>query len=108
MTDYYCVDGDTSSDRFAGNRLIADYWSLSPGTFWRPGASGDPPDCCSPPGCGKSTIAYPLVSHVNALLGGDEAAICISLDGWHYSRAELDRMPDPVEAHWRRVGSNTP
>ncbi|RSH82850.1 hypothetical protein EHS25_005840 [Saitozyma podzolica] len=60
-----------------------------------------------PPGCGKSTIAYPLVSHVNALLGGDKAAICISLDGWHYSRAELDRMSDPVEAHWRRGAAFT-
>lgn len=69
--------------------------------------SEGPPDCSSPPGCGKSTIAYPLVSRVNALLGGDEAAICISLDGWHYSRAELDRMTDPVEAHWRRVGPDT-
>lgn len=37
--------------------------------------------------------------------GGDEqdVAICVGLDGWHYSRAELDRFDDPVEAHWRRV-----
>jgi len=32
-----------------------------------------------------------------------EVAICVGLDGWHYSRAELDTFPDPSEAHWRRV-----
>jgi hypothetical protein len=34
---------------------------------------------------------------------GDEVAICVGQDGWHYTRAELDAFPDPKLAHWRRV-----
>lgn len=85
-----------------------------------------------PPGSGKSTLAYPLTSHINALLlgrapepsstdldtgltsrpgdsdtpeqpGDEDVAICVGLDGWHYSRKELDGFDDPIEAHWRRV-----
>lgn len=37
----------------------------------------------------------------------DEVAICVGLDGWHYSRAELDRFPDPELAHWRRGAAFT-
>lgn len=33
---------------------------------------------------------------------GDEVAICVGLDGWHHTRAELDAFPDPALAHWRR------
>ena len=78
------------------------------------------------PGSGKSTLAYPLTDRLNTLLGrtthpshvdpnteiaspADEAgtegevAICVGLDGWHYSRAELDKFDDPEHAHWRRV-----
>jgi hypothetical protein len=33
----------------------------------------------------------------------DEVAICVGLDGWHYSRADLDGFEDPKEAHYRRV-----
>lgn len=29
-------------------------------------------------------------------------AVLVGLDGWHYSRAELDAMPDPQLAHDRR------
>jgi hypothetical protein len=80
----------------------------------------------SRPGSGKSTTAYPLTDRLNELLGrktqhanidqrGDiaspapeagaegEIAICVGLDGWHYSRKELDTFPNPQEAHWRRV-----
>ncbi|OCF36675.1 hypothetical protein I316_01271 [Kwoniella heveanensis BCC8398] len=87
-----------------------------------------------PPGSGKSTLAYPLTDHLNALLllhrppnpshierpqslelaeasdtqgEGDEIAICVGLDGWHYSRAELDGFDDPDEAHWRRGAAFT-
>ncbi|WVQ67731.1 uncharacterized protein L199_005935 [Kwoniella botswanensis] len=82
-----------------------------------------------PPGSGKSTLAYPLTDALNALLlhhppanpahieepqslelaeadaqqgQNDEVAICVGLDGWHYSREELDGFEDPKEAHWRR------
>lgn len=84
----------------------------------------------SRPGSGKSTTAYPLTDRLNSLLGhsthpshvdsrGDiaspapeagvegEVAICVGLDGWHYSRSELDTFPDPVEAHWLRGAAFT-
>ncbi|KAE8538169.1 hypothetical protein D1P53_005507 [Cryptococcus gattii VGV] len=62
------------------------------------------------PGCGKSTIAYPLTKRINDILttrsaaGREEpiSAVCVSLDGWHYTRAQLDQMDDPVKAHWWR------
>ncbi|RSH87450.1 hypothetical protein EHS25_003360 [Saitozyma podzolica] len=85
-----------------------------------------------PPGSGKSTLAYPLTDLLNSrllrrpppapqptdndastgiasppVLEGDELAICVGLDGWHYSRGELDGFPDPVEAHWRRGAAFT-
>ena len=34
-----------------------------------------------------------------------EVAICVGLDGWHYSRAALDGFEDPKEAHYRRVSA---
>lgn len=79
------------------------------------------------PGSGKSTLAYPLADRINTLLGhvpphpahidpttqigqpsydagiSGEIALCVGLDGWHLSRAELDQFPDPKEAHYRRV-----
>ena len=67
------------------------------------------------PGAGKSTIALPLVKIVNELLGThqrepatidmkqglaiielehlNQTAISVSLDGWHTTRADLDKMP---------------
>lgn len=32
-----------------------------------------------------------------------DVAVCVGLDGWHHTRAELDTFDDPAEAHWRRV-----
>ena len=70
----------------------------------------------SPPGSGKSTVVDPLLVRVNTLLDQEdvakpgetreESAICVSLDGWHMYRHELDAMPDPKEAHWRRVSQS--
>ncbi|WVW83851.1 hypothetical protein I302_105873 [Kwoniella bestiolae CBS 10118] len=87
-----------------------------------------------PPGSGKSTLAYPLTDALNSLLlhhpppnpahieqprslelaeaneqqgKNDEVAICVGLDGWHYSREELDGFEDPKEAHWRRGAAFT-
>lgn len=37
----------------------------------------------------------------------DEVAICVGLDGWHHTRAELDAFPDPEMAHWRRGAAFT-
>lgn len=75
-------------------------------------------------------MAYPLTDRINTLLlhhspahpaainvdahiasageavgQGDEIAICVGLDGWHFTRAELDAFPNPAEAHWWRVCS---
>lgn len=62
------------------------------------------------PGSGKSTIAYPLTERINELLqetksgewdgegsdktsesskGGDEHALCVGMDGWHYPQSYL-------------------
>ncbi|SCV67907.1 BQ2448_5518 [Microbotryum intermedium] len=37
----------------------------------------------------------------------DQIAIAVGLDGWHYSRAELDKFPDPNEARTRRGAAFT-
>ncbi|WOO84366.1 Putative uridine kinase [Vanrija pseudolonga] len=53
------------------------------------------------PGSGKSTLAYPLAERVNAL-AGREVAICVGIDGWHYSQAELRGMENPSHLFARR------
>ncbi|WVN88313.1 uncharacterized protein L203_103518 [Cryptococcus depauperatus CBS 7841] len=87
-----------------------------------------------PPGSGKSTFAYPLADALNVYVLGhapinpsfiespsshllatssskqkssDEVAVTVGLDGWHYSRKELDDFDDPKEAHWRRGAAFT-
>ncbi|WVF71528.1 hypothetical protein IAT40_006336 [Kwoniella sp. CBS 6097] len=113
-------------EQLAG-RIIESYRSLPAGQRLLVAIAG-------PPGSGKSTLAYPLTDHLNTLLlhhrppnpshieqpkslelaeasdtqgGADEIAICVGLDGWHYSRAELDGFDDPEEAHWRRGAAFT-
>ncbi|KAH7099695.1 P-loop containing nucleoside triphosphate hydrolase protein [Auriculariales sp. MPI-PUGE-AT-0066] len=53
------------------------------------------------PASGKSTLARVVAQQVNRDLGGD-VAVVVGLDGWHFSRAHLDTMPDPALAHARR------
>ncbi|OWZ62829.1 hypothetical protein AYX15_05080 [Cryptococcus neoformans] len=87
-----------------------------------------------PPGSGKSTLAYPLADALNSFIlghpptnpshietpvssllaegssqqgNGEEVALTIGLDGWHYRREELDGFDDPQDAHWRRGASFT-
>ena len=48
------------------------------------------------PGSGKSTVAQRIKEAL-----GDQITI-IPMDGYHYSRSELDKMEDPEEAHERR------
>ncbi|KAJ5668688.1 hypothetical protein N7462_009758 [Penicillium macrosclerotiorum] len=52
------------------------------------------------PGSGKTTTAHEVIH----LLNQDPAvhAALLSMDGFHLSRATLDRLPDPTEAHLRR------
>lgn len=53
------------------------------------------------PASGKSTFALKLASALTNSPAGS-ATILVGLDGWHYTRAELDAMPDPKLAHDRR------
>ncbi|GAA5905262.1 Yfh7p [Sporobolomyces salmoneus] len=59
------------------------------------------------PGSGKSTLAYPLVDYLNKTLGEENVAVAVGLDGWHFSRAELDRFANPEEARRRRGAAFT-
>jgi len=54
------------------------------------------------PASGKSTLAELVAHHINALQVPHEAAILVGLDGWHFTRAQLDAFPDPKLAHDRR------
>jgi pantothenate kinase len=50
------------------------------------------------PGSGKTHTAAKLATHLQLA----DAVQVVSMDGWHYYRHELDRMPDPELAHRRR------
>jgi len=53
------------------------------------------------PGSGKSTLAKAIMAAVNRQ-AGDEVAVVLPMDGFHFYRAELDAMPDPKAARARR------
>ncbi|KAM0755647.1 P-loop containing nucleoside triphosphate hydrolase protein [Meredithblackwellia eburnea MCA 4105] len=82
------------------------------------------------PGSGKSVLGYPLADKINSLLGltvaapasihsdiataeptgtytASEVAVCVGLDGWHYTREALSKFPDPEEAKRRRGAAFT-
>ena len=48
------------------------------------------------PGSGKSTLAEALSKRIPG------TSVVIPMDGYHFTRAELDEMPDPELAHLRR------
>jgi pantothenate kinase len=52
------------------------------------------------PGSGKTTLSNKLAE----LLGGDAVAACLSMDGFHYTKRQLEAFPDPEDA-FRRRGS---
>lgn len=52
------------------------------------------------PGSGKTTTAEAVVQHLNTDL--KIHAALLSMDGFHLSRAALDRLPNSTEAHVRR------
>ncbi|KAF8798293.1 P-loop containing nucleoside triphosphate hydrolase protein [Phlegmacium glaucopus] len=68
------------------------------------------------PASGKSTFAQLLTQRINDILDKQSTtattqdiqpiehpqAILVGLDGWHYTRAQLDIFPDPQIAHDRR------
>mmetsp|Transcript_30883 Transcript_30883/g.75325 ORF Transcript_30883/g.75325 Transcript_30883/m.75325 type:complete len:267 (-) Transcript_30883:248-1048(-) len=53
------------------------------------------------PASGKSTLGVRIVQGLNKRLGGEKACL-MPMDGFHYTREALDRMPDPTLAHERR------
>jgi pantothenate kinase len=57
-----------------------------------------------PPGSGKTTIATNVLAllNTNPTSGTPLPAVAVAMDGFHYTRAQLDAFPDPVEAHKRR------
>ena len=57
-----------------------------------------------PPGSGKTTLAAHVLTRINMMPpnGSLKPAIAVAMDGFHYTRADLDTMPDPAEAHKRR------
>ncbi|CAI7648772.1 unnamed protein product [Penicillium bialowiezense] len=60
------------------------------------------------PGSGKSTLAASVAERVNQLENaGKDFAVCISMDGYHLSRAQLAAMPDPATAIHRRGAAFT-
>ncbi|KAJ6188123.1 hypothetical protein N7519_003031 [Penicillium mononematosum] len=52
------------------------------------------------PGSGKTTTAEAVVQQLNQI--STSRAALLSMDGFHLSRAALDQLPDPEEAHIRR------
>lgn len=63
------------------------------------------------PASGKSIFAQHLVDHLNRhfsaadqneTIGKIRRAVLVGLDGWHYTRAQLDLFPEPKLAHDRR------
>ncbi|QRW05741.1 uridine kinase [Ceratobasidium sp. AG-Ba] len=60
---------------------------------------------CGIPASGKTTLALNIVKKINAAYDG--IAVCVGLDGWHLSRAELDKFDDVKEAYDRRGAAFT-
>ncbi|KAF8422093.1 P-loop containing nucleoside triphosphate hydrolase protein [Tirmania nivea] len=53
------------------------------------------------PGSGKTTLAQKVVEGINTAQGAEIAAM-VPMDGYHLTRAQLDLLPDPLTAHFRR------
>ncbi|SCZ94029.1 BZ3500_MvSof-1268-A1-R1_Chr6-1g08375 [Microbotryum saponariae] len=53
---------------------------------------------------GKDSV--PTATEDGSLLN-EKIALAVGLDGWHYSRAQLDEFPDPIEALTRRGAAFT-
>lgn len=53
------------------------------------------------PGSGKSTISYNVTERINKFFGED-VSIVLNQDGYHYTREELSKFPEPELAFKRR------
>lgn len=56
------------------------------------------------PGSGKSTFAKVLTTRMNLTCSSstERVAVCVPMDGFHFTRAQLDAFPNPQIAHARR------
>lgn len=54
------------------------------------------------PGSGKTTSAQKIAAKINSYANKPDLSIVVPMDGYHYTRKELDAMDDPAEAHRRR------
>ncbi|KAB8249285.1 P-loop containing nucleoside triphosphate hydrolase protein [Aspergillus flavus] len=55
------------------------------------------------PGSGKTTLANALTERLNAMPASIRRhTVCVPMDGFHLSRAELDQLPNREEAYVRR------
>ncbi|CAE6475273.1 unnamed protein product, partial [Rhizoctonia solani] len=52
---------------------------------------------CGIPASGKTTLTKKIVEKINLIEDG--VAVVVGLDGWHFSRAELDKFGDVKEAY---------
>ncbi|KAI9929455.1 hypothetical protein MW887_000927 [Aspergillus wentii] len=59
------------------------------------------------PGSGKSTLAASVTARINQLENSHEFAVCLPMDGYHLSRAQLAAMPNPETAIHRRGAAFT-
>ncbi|KAI1000691.1 hypothetical protein K3495_g7507 [Podosphaera aphanis] len=59
------------------------------------------------PGSGKTTLATTVVRHLNAGATTTPVAAYLPMDGYHLTRAQLDQMADPGQAHARRGAAFT-
>ncbi|KAL4868238.1 hypothetical protein BDV12DRAFT_186071 [Aspergillus spectabilis] len=51
------------------------------------------------PGSGKSTLGAAVAARINQIENADSKfAVCLPMDGYHLSRAQLAAMPDPATA----------
>ncbi|KAJ1310750.1 hypothetical protein OPQ81_009272 [Rhizoctonia solani] len=60
---------------------------------------------CGIPASGKTTLSKKIVEKINSL--ESEVAVLVGLDGWHFSRAELDKFENVKEAYDRRGAAFT-
>lgn len=57
------------------------------------------------PGSGKSSLARHVSNRIESIRG--PCCVTVSMDGWHYPRAVLDKMDDPETAYKRRGAAFT-
>lgn len=58
------------------------------------------------PGSGKTTLAAGVADALNARHGPGFAAV-VPMDGYHLTRAQLDKFADPADAHYHRGRHDT-